>query len=283
LKTYYQLIKTLEDDIKNLESKKVDILFISEQGIKLCKNALEQLRVSVIHKKFKSPEEETEFFKIIKPHVVSKLIYYVKRLDIESKRPKEGKKEQVKYLKVSITKLQSFFSNNLEFYHYYKSKANHFDEQYFLRANKTIRLNIEAYHFFTDENFSTSHDCTVATIIAYTKLIEYLKSQIAKINNINLMETINPFKEEFQLNWTGNNNELVELIYALYSSGKINNGNIDIKDITTAFEQVFKTDLGNYYQSFNDIRSRKINPTKFMDTLKSSLSKYMYNLDKLKE
>ena len=246
----------------------------------LCKQTLENLREYVKDYSFNNQSEEIEFYKHIKPKVLSYLIFYVEQLNIETKRTKEGKKEQVKYLKKLISKFQNYFNNNLELYHYYKSNATHLDEQYFIRKNKTIRLNIETYHYFFDNKFSTNYDTTVATIMAYIKLIEYLKQEIAKLNNEHQsMETISPFQKEKQLNWSGNNSELVELIYALHTSGKINNGNVDIKKITNAFEQLFNTDLGNYYQSFNDIRNRKINRTKFMDKLKISLLNYMHELD----
>lgn len=93
--------------------------------------------------------------------------------------------------------MQLYFNNNLGFYHYYKSKATHLDEQYFLRKNKTIRINVEEYYFFTEDKFSTSHDGSLAIVMAYTKLIKYLKNEIDKLNNTSEnMEIINPFQKE---------------------------------------------------------------------------------------
>ena len=280
MRNCYKLIDDLEHNLKTLECKINNIHCFLEQSIRLCKQTLENLREYVKDYSFNNPSEEIEFYKYIKPNVLSYLIFYVEQLNIETKRTKEGKKEQIKYLKKLISKFQNYFNNNLELYHYYKSNATHLDEQYFIRKNKTIRLNTETYHYFFDNKFSTNCDTTVATIMAYIKLIEYLKNEIAKLNNEEQnMKTISPFQKEKQLNWTGNNSELVELIYALYTSGKINNGNVDIKKITNVFEELFNTDLGNYYQSFNDIRNRKINRTKFIDKLKTSLVNYMHDLD----
>ena len=276
----YKLIDDLEHNLKTLEYKINNIHCLSEQSIFLCKSALENLRNRFKENSFKNTQEEIEFYKQIKPKVVSYLIFYAKRLHIESKRSVVGKKEQIKYLKKAITELQLYFNNNLDFYHYYKSKATHLDEQYFLRKNKTIRIYVEEYYFFTEDTFSTSHDGSLAIVMAYIKLIKYLKNEINKLNNIpENREISNPFQKETQLNWSGNNSELVELIYALHTSGKINNGNVDIKKITNAFEELFNTDLGNYYQSFNDIKNRKINRTKFIDKLKTSLVNYMNELD----
>ena len=279
MKTYEKLIEDLEHNLQALEKEADNILSLSEQSIILCKQVLQKLRIEVISKTFNSDSDEIQFYKYIKPKVLSNLIFYVKRLHIEGKRPKEGKKEKVKFLKKHITFLQKYFNNNLEFYHYYKSKASHFDTQYFLKKNKAVRLNIEVYHFFIDEEFSTSHDATVATIMAYTKLIEYLRLEINKLENNKMQAIISPFQKESNLNWTGTKTDLIELIYALHSSGEINKGTADIKETAKTFEELFNIDLGNYYHSFVEMRTRKINPTKFIDKLKYSLLKYMKDLD----
>lgn len=270
----------MQHNLKALESNEDNLHCFLEQSVIACKQALEKLREYTQKNDFKNDLEEIEFYKLIKPKILSYLIFYVEQLNIVTKRTKGGKKEQKKYLRNFIHSLQVYFNNNLEFYHYFKSNAKHLDNHYFLRKNKTIRLNIETFHYFTEDNFSTSHDSSVATILAYTKLIKYLKNEIDKLNNKqNNMEIISPFNKQIDLHWTGNNNELIELIYALYSSGRINNSNVDIKEIAESLETLFKIDIGNFYQSFNEIRSRKINTTKFMDTLKSSLLKYMQDLD----
>lgn len=48
-----------------------------------------QLKVIVIKTNFKDQSEEIKFFKEIKPLLFSKLIYQIKALNIESKRPKK--------------------------------------------------------------------------------------------------------------------------------------------------------------------------------------------------
>lgn len=76
-----------------------------------------------------------------------------------------------------------------------------------------------------------------------------------------------------KLFWTGSKTNLIELIYALDSSGAINSGTADIKEMAAVCEQIFNIDLGNYYHTFVEIRARKYNKTKFIDKLKESLIK----------
>lgn len=282
MKTYNNLISDLENHLKTLEEEDYDLLIKTEKAVKRCKAILHQLQVLVLKNSFKSQAEEIEFFKRIKPNVVSKLIYYIEYFNIQCKRPKGIKKLQIKYLNEQILKLQEYYNLNMEFYHYYLKKETNLDRQYFLRCNKKVRLNIESYHFFTDQNFSTSHDHTVATIMAYENLIMQLHKDINNLitNNMDITTAFKAFHEHHNLHWTATKTDLIELIYALHSSGVINNGNVDIKDIALAFQELFDVDLGDYYRGFLAMRIRKTGRTKFMQTLTEQLEKYMDDSDK---
>lgn len=275
-----KIIESLNREINQIESEIDDILIKAEKGIKITKSYLESLKESTEAENFKSKTSEIEFFKNTKPQLYCKLIYYVNLFNIESKRPRSSNKSQIKYFNKNIDKLQIYFNDNLEFYHYYRTGATFLDEQYFLRGKADIRLYPETFHFFTDSQFSTSHDSSVATILAYDMLIVHLKKEIDKLTNSNNMETnINAFQNQSKLFWTGNKIDLIELIYALDSTGVINSGTADIKEVASMCEQVFNIDLGNYYHTFIEIRSRKINNTKFIDKLKESLINRMVESD----
>lgn len=280
MKAYEKIVEGLDSHLEFLESETEDILTKAEEGIKIAKKALLQLRKAVINKELKSKEQEITIFKTIKPKIYSKLIYYVKLFNIESKRPRGSSKSQKKYLDYEIKKLQDYFNDNLEFYQYYRRSETSLDNQYFIRGKEDIRLHPDNFHFFIDEKFSTSHDSTVATIIAYDMLIVYLQKEIELIENKNGMETnINAFQKQSKLFWTGNKTDLIELVYALHSSGVINSGTADIKEVASVCEQMFNVSLGDYYRTFLEIRSRKINQTKFIDKLKESLTNKMLESD----
>ena len=171
-----ETLEKFDRTIDILEFEEVDILVRAEKGIKIIKEVLNKTRNSVVNRSFKSKQKEIHFFKVVKPKVFSKLIYYVKLFNIESKRPRGSNKSQIKYFNSHIERLQIYFNDNLEFYHYYRRNATSLDEQYFLRGKADIRLYPDTFHFFSDEQFSTSHDCTVATILAYDMLIVHLKT-----------------------------------------------------------------------------------------------------------
>ncbi|MDQ7917227.1 RteC domain-containing protein [Mesonia sp. MT50] len=279
---YDDILKKLDSELNVLEIEEEDILVRAEKGIKLAKQTLKKVRSIIVDYEFKTKSEEIHFFKCTKPKIYSKLIYYVKLFNIEGKRPRGSNKSQVKYLNNYIEKLQTYFNDNLDFYHYYRREATVFDEQYFLRGKADIRLFPDSFHFFVDEQFATSHDSTVATILAYDLLIVHLKREIDKLENNGNYASLRLLQSKTKITWTAHKIYLIELIYALHSTDVINNGTVDIKDIAYFVEKTFKVDLGDYYRAFLEIRMRKNGRTKFLDILKKQLTKRMDDTDNIK-
>ncbi|MFT3945599.1 MAG: RteC domain-containing protein [Agriterribacter sp.] len=82
-----------------------------------------------------------------------------------------------------------------------------------------------------------------------------------------------------KLKWTGSKSALIELIYALHYHGVFDNGNSDIRITAKYFESTFGIDLGNFYQTYLELRNRKMNRTKFLDALREGLIKKMDEQD----
>ena len=118
--SYRFLISEFEANLEKLQSRNDDILVKAEAGMTQSKRYLKRIRQQVIEKGFPTPKEEIHFFKYVKPQFLSRLIYYAKLFNIESKRPRGSTKCKVKYLNHQIKMLQVYFNDNLEFYHYYR-------------------------------------------------------------------------------------------------------------------------------------------------------------------
>lgn len=280
MEVYEHVVTELTKDLQELETGPGDILSKSEKGIRMAGRAMLRLKQEVIGRGFTNREDECRFFKHIKPRIASRLIYYSRLFTIESKRPRSSKKAQKKYFEGHIDKLQGYFNDHLEFYHYYRRGATVFDDQFFLRGKADIRLHPDTYHFFTDQEFSTSHDSSVAMIIAYDMLIVYLKKEIEVLQQDQGRGSTTHLKRPIpKLFWTGNKVDLIELIYALQASGTVNSGTIEIKDLALTFETLFDTDLGDYYRTYLELRSRKIHRTRFLDRIKGSLVQRMDDAD----
>lgn len=65
----------------------------------------------------------------------------------------------------------------------------------------------------------------------------------------------------------------------MQTSGSFIKGTVDLKDLAIGFENLFHTDLENYYRVFQEIRIRKESRTTFLDQLKERLIKRMDEAD----
>jgi hypothetical protein len=174
-----------------------------------------------------------------------------------------------------LKKLHKYFKLNEDVCQYYWSEKEYNDELYFLRKNRNIALPTNTLFSFIDHEFSTLHDHTYSCIMAHEQLIRYLENEIQKLQN----QELKPELSETNYNWTDSKIALVELIYALHSTGSVNNGKIDIKELVELFEKLFNINLEEYSRTFIDIRMRKTGQTKFLDNLKQSLLKRMEEAD----
>ncbi|MHB1104744.1 MAG: RteC domain-containing protein [Lutibacter sp.] len=271
LKFYINIIEQLEEDISDLVSETDDTIVLSEVVIKLILGSISQIKQYVIEKGFKNIDEEISFFKYQKPAIVAKLIYYNAIYKIETKKPNDTKAIK-KYLNEELRKLKRYFDNNLEFYRYYRTNNSFIDEKLFVRGKYDIKLSLDTVYFETDHRFSTSHDYKAAKIIANDLIQVYLEDQL---NNNNKKKS----SDNSYLDWTGSKTSLTELIYALYSQGVF--GNTGIKVIAKTFERAFNVDLGDFYHTFMELKSRKINRTKFLDSLRDALIRKMDEQDEI--
>ena len=94
-----------------------------------------------------------------------------------------------------------------------------------------------------------------------------------------MLDSMEPRRHRVML-WSGSKTALVELIYALYASGDLNHGTSDISSITSSFEDYFNIKLDNIYKTYSEIKARKNNRTKYLETLMTALESKMNKDDK---
>jgi hypothetical protein len=272
------LLSELEHQLKLIHLETENPIQASEQAIKSSIAALEKLKVFSLKHKFENKKEEIEFFRDIKPKFTAQLIYYNEIYSIETFRPLGSKKTIRNYYKAECYKLKVFFKENTEFYRYYRTGNNYLDTTYFTRSKYDITLLLDSSYFLADQRFTTSHDYKVAQILANNDLKVFLEGQIEKLERKTLKsQQLSPHHKGPK--WTGSKVELIELIYALHTEGVFNNGNSGLKEVVTLFESTFKIDLGQFNRVFLEIRNRKSDRTKFLNTLKNKLIIRMEDAD----
>lgn len=276
MEKYDHVLQQLEEKLIAIAKENISLSKKAKQSIPLCIKALEELKIFINENGFKSKDEEIYFFKEFKPIISSKLLYFIQIFNIESKRPIGTEKQLKKYFENHLKIINDFKTANMTFYKYYQSEGVYLDEKFFIRNDFNLHLILDQTTFNYDITFNTSHDQKVAQIIANHLLNEYLLSQINKLErNLFAVSLPDPIETICALKWTGNKTSLIELIYALQATGIISNGKAGVKEIADCFEKLFAIELGDLYRNFHELRFRKTNRTKFIDSLKEKLIERM--------
>lgn len=176
-----KLNKELGSQLQDIDLVEPDIIRKAQKSIRCLKDALTQLRAFIIQHTFCNDAEEILFFKKTKPELFSKLIYFVKILNIESRKPIGSSEIQVGYLQGELEKLTLFLNKHLEFYQYYRMNSTYLDDKYFVRGKEDLNLYQDTMMAYVDPDFSTSHDYMVSEIIANDRLKVFLNTEIEAI------------------------------------------------------------------------------------------------------
>lgn len=266
--------------IKAIESKEIELDLIDSapiektyEMVQFLKKVLIKLKEDLAKTGLKSQLDEIEFFKKIKPLILGKLIFYNKLYKIEINCPIDvtsKNKYYHKHLEELNFEYKKYFSHN-DFYKYYNANRKDKDIEYFTLGNIDLLIDINSFVFEIDSSFSTYYDYKVSRIIAHDLLQNYLHEKIQEhdliiSNNLNLSST---------LVWSESQNALIELIYALYISGSINNGKGEISKIALLFQQLFGIKLLDIHHAFHRMKTRAKSKTCYLDKLKDALQEYM--------
>lgn len=259
----------LDRIIKSSDShlKKADL------GIRLCNDVLSKLQCSVEKEDFEDTISEIDFFKNIKPFPMSYLIYFTEVRSCELTIPKAGVKHKIHFLEKEIKKVNKFFAQNNDFVHYMEQNHNYLDHQFFTRNFRNNFPFTPTINYYQYPEFSTSHDMLWAKVQALYRFIHYIRESLQKLQpgNTSLFSE----KQHKLLLWSGSKTALVELIYALYASGNLNHGAVDLQTIGTSFEDFFNVKFDNIYKTYSEIKARKGDRTKYLNELKLHLEKKM--------
>lgn len=105
---------------------------------------------------FPTQEDEIRFFKVQKPELLGRLLYFHKICRIEMQCPNGSNEVIRKHLIAELDNLTYFFNRNLDFYQYYRSHSTMYDKYYFVRGKADIRLCADSAQFDKDPNISSS-------------------------------------------------------------------------------------------------------------------------------
>lgn len=264
------LEKEAEKRIKKIENSDLNILKKSLEASLVLGDAFQRLRDFITNYTFKSDAEEIEFFKVIKPRLYHRLIYYRKVYNIEMNRP-VGVDSQKAYLIDEIKAINRYNNKHSDFVRYYRSGMTHLDSLYYLRNRNDTALYLESFHYERDPKFSTNADFKVAKLLVNELLSTYLKGELEALEYVKTAP-INSLPS-VRLTWQDSKTDLTELIYLLDSKRSF--GNVPLSQLAAYIANVFNIQLDtNLSRTFCDMKLRN-NPTPWIDKAKQALLQRM--------
>lgn len=269
-----QLYEEMESNLSRIGQESESMELQARRALGTLWDIVNRLRTYIVQYSFRDHQEEIRFFKEVKPRFLSKLIYFQRICFVETHSPGAVPAIQQEVLEQEQRRIRDFFRQNMDFYHYFKCGAIHRDEEFFTR--KTARKYLAEELYLMDPEFSTLYSLKLARILAYGPLSVYLENALQRVG-----QQSGPFltRSVPGLTWTAPKANLIELIYALYSTGVFNHGRADLKKIAQFLEATFQVQLGNYYRVFQDIRIRKKSRTSFLDQMRELLLRRMDETD----
>ena len=237
----------------------------SKKAIALITEFLDQIQIILTTHQFNSLQDELDYFKKEYPKIYEKLHYYKSLKVIEAKKDSFclDVKQEIEILEAARDSLKIFQDQEILMLSYCNTSSIEEEEKFFLRNYyKWRRVN-----FLTASNDSYAIN-SISEIIgkrnAARKLIQQIDERLYKLKNPNqpMMST---------LKWTDSKVNLILLIYGLYVSESINNGDVELNQLIEVFEKMFNVDLKNFHSQLNDIKAKKGNQFKYIDTLRNGL------------
>jgi hypothetical protein len=269
----------MSEELNKLTLTSENILQRAERSYRVVESSLEELKSYIVDYAFKSKQEEIEFFKEVKPMFVKELIYFLEVFQVESWKPPVGRDEEITHYMIGAKRVDLYFKRYNDLYTYFRKGSSLHDETYFLRGNKAdVITSISSSDM--DPRFSTVPSFQFAKMQAYEQFSSYLQASIYRLEHPEAIIANDNNKNKPEANWTDPKVDLIELGYAIFSRGSVNNGKADIKLIISALEYAFNVSLGHFYAVFQqNIRIRKKNRTIYMDSAKEHLERRMDDWD----
>jgi hypothetical protein len=101
----------------------------------------------------------------------------------------------------------------------------------------------------------------------------YILEQIAQLKHPEMQQN-KSYTQTFDLTWTGDAINIVELAYGIWLTGQLNNGNASLNQIVKWLESSLHINIGVIQRRFIEIERRKrISVTKFIEQMKEAIIK----------
>ncbi|MBB5440624.1 hypothetical protein HDC92_004327 [Pedobacter sp. AK017] len=232
-----------------------------------------ELKRLVQENPFADQSEEIHVFKYVKPILTANLIYERRMVQIIDHVPHGGMETKLSYYEEELRFIRHEQNLDKFYYDYYRFGLDELDMLGFVRGAEVpfpVMTEVEV----PGSDFSTALDYLFAKFRAFDdllNLIDYLIADLLKPIDIHTDLQTPPGK---LLRWTGDSINLVEIAYAIWLTGQLNDGNANISEIIRWMEEHFQVKIGRAHRRWEEISQRKrLSTTKFLDACKEAINK----------
>jgi hypothetical protein len=262
-----QLYKELESQLAATEPSFNDPIEQFKICLRHTKQALERLNAQIAAHPFTDDTVERQYNEQVLPRFKALEFYYYELIWLLCNRPIGDRFEWMVYYRGELDAIRHFLNRHVAYYQLYKIKTMGLED------------------VLTDEEFtgrwmgpidmhgalpSGERTALFAKFVAYDKLQDYLLEQLKMLREIDVSHPQG--LRSRQLHWTGDVCNLVELVYGLYETKQINNGEASLADLVNCVEQLFQVNLNRVNRIFIDIKRRKVlSHTRFIEQMRSAI------------
>jgi hypothetical protein len=143
-----------------------------------------RIKKIISENKFSDEADEINFFRNVKPMFTSYIEYFIILVEAAMFVPNE-RDECMLYWKSEATRFERFCSKNREFISYYESDCHYLDSHYFSRTGITFKQLPKTPVYDIDNNFRTSHDHLIRSLLANKMYYEYVRKKIQELSKEN--------------------------------------------------------------------------------------------------
>jgi hypothetical protein len=245
--------------------------------LKIIDDTMYEIRKVLRANTFINVQEEINFFKYIKPEILSHRIEEGLKYNLTINKPIGTSEIQLKYFEEELKALHSFFRMNAFYYQYYRNKFFELDSLFFIRNSGPLTVPIADIIIPPEAEFSAPMSYLFSKFIAYENTQYFILEQIAELQNPGGKKKA-PASEAADLKWTGDSINIVELAYGLWLTGQLNNGNASLNQIVRWLEANLHVSIGIVQRRFDEIgRRKRLSPTRYIDQMRDNILKKIEN------
>ena len=244
---------------------------------------IQQLRSYRLEAEPMPPALQLAFQRELLPPVYAELLFYLQRYQMELRLCYHTREERARELQLEQQRCLELLRPQRELLSYYRSGARFLDVQYFRPEDGSVEWPAPAPQPGEPSAWAMATVlCTpagfrIAKALALERFV-LLLDESGPQPDTQLQEPLQPYSQG-ELNWTASKTDLVELLYAMYSTGVLNHASLELHRLMERFETLFQVNLGNYSRVFQQIRIRKKNRTSFLDQMRDQLLRHMDELE----